>query len=152
MYEFKLEKSLDAIPAGSSQIDHIPEHPVVAYGKLRALFGEPTCETENLEEQYFFCLTGTDEKGNVVSLYAYSGASGPAIGGLQDAASAAAAEQLVNMIREAAPVDYSYTGYYLDGPSRVVMGVKEGSPYMEEEELSEQEFEEVCKKLFRFGG
>lgn len=148
MFEFKLEKSLDAIPGGSSQICHIPEHPAVAYGKLRALFGEATCETENLEEQYYYCLTGTDEQGNMVSLYAYSGASGPAIGGLQDVASAVAAEQLVNMIREATPVDYSYAGYYLDGPTKVSMGIKDGAPYMEEEELTEEEFAEVCRRLF----
>ncbi|MBQ3010226.1 MAG: hypothetical protein IJA20_05930 [Methanocorpusculum sp.] len=152
MFEFKLEKSLNAIPNGSSQICHIPEQPAVAYGKLRALFGEPTCETENLEEQYYYCLTGTDEQGNTASIYAYSGASGPAIGGLQDIASTAAAEQLVNMLRDIMPADYAYTGYYLDGPAKVQMGIKDGAPYMEEEELSEEEFAEACKRLFQFGG
>lgn len=67
-----------------------------------------------MEDQYLYSLRGQDEKGQEVFIYAYSGPSGPAIGGLNDRDSLEAAEQLIELIKNAAPADYDYTGYYTD--------------------------------------
>lgn len=148
MYEYSLEKSADVIQAGSSLICRVSEEPVVYYGKLQSLFGKPTYETEDLEDQFNYCLTAKDESGETVVIYAYSGSSGPAIGGCRDAKSMEAAKQLAEKIHNASVTDYSYTGYYLDGQLKVNMGIKDGIPYMEELKMPEEEFKEVCKKMF----
>ena len=148
VFEFILEKSVDVIPEGSSLICHVSEEPVEYYGKLQSLFGNPTYETENLEEQFNYCLTAKDETGDAVVIYAYSGSSGPAIGGCSDAKSAEAAKQLEDMIHNASVVDYEYTGYYLDGQMKVHMGIRDGVPYMDETEMTEEEWKEVCKRMF----
>lgn len=148
MYKFYLEKSADVIPAGSSLICRISEEPVVYYGKLQSLFGYPTYETEDLEDQFNYCLSAKDESGDTVVIYAYSGSSGSAIGGCRDAKSIEAAKQLADMIHNASAVDYEYAGYYLDGQMKVNMGIRGGISYMKETEMTEEEFKEVCKKMF----
>lgn len=148
MFEFNLEKSAEIIRAGSSLICHVSEDPVLYYGKLQSLFGKPTYETEDLENQFNYCFTAKDEEDNKVIIYAYCGSSGPAIGGCHDAKSIEAAKQLEEMIHNASIVDYEYTGYYMDGQMKVNTGIKDGLPYIEETEMTEEEFKEVCKKLF----
>lgn len=49
----------------------------------------------------------------------------------------------MEMIRQAAPTDYDYVGYYLDGPSRIQEGIKNGVPYHEEVELHDLSKEEM---------
>ena len=54
------------------------------------------------------------------------------------------------MIQQAAPTDYDYVGYYLDGPSRIREGIKNGVPYYEEVglgDLSQEEFEKILREV-----
>lgn len=97
--DFNLEKDINTISQGSSLICNIELHPVIVYGKLKSLFGEPTIETKNLEEQYYYCLSVQMESGKRICIYAYSGGSGPAIGGLTDVDSKMAAQKLLEMIK-----------------------------------------------------
>lgn len=106
---------------------------MLVYGKLKSLFGEPTIEMKNLEEQYYYCLSAQIESFKKIYIYVYSGGSGPAIGGLADEESKMAAQKLLEMIQDADMVDYHYEGYYLDTSSKVEMGIKDGKPYYEEE-------------------
>lgn len=121
---------------------------VLALGQLKTLFGEPLYVSENLENQFEYCISATDEAGNTFYLSAYSGPSGPSIGGCREAKEAALA--LVALIQEAAVSDYEYEGYYLDGPCKVRMGVKDGQPYEEEEvlDLSDEEMVALFQKFF----
>lgn len=139
---------------GSSKIASVMEgysgkEEAVIYGKLRALFGEPTYETKNLEEQYSYFLTAKDEAGEV-HIEVYSGASGPSVGGMDDEKSKAAAEALIKMLETAVPSDYEYEGYYLDGPSKVCCGVRNGEPFWLEEELeyNGEEFQKACRLIY----
>lgn len=141
-FEFKAE-SKDKLPMGSkicNIIDGFPEdygeQTALVYGRLRKLFGEPLYESEDLEEQYSYCISAVRD-GRTVYLEAYSGASGPAIGGEQDKDSREAADELVEFIQQAEAADYDYKGVYYDGPSEVRMGVKNGVPYSEENEIEE---------------
>lgn len=135
MYEFNLEQDVEMIPFGSSLICNVSEDHAVYYGKLQSLFGKPTYETEDFEDPFNYILTAKDEENNTVVIYAYSGSSGPAIGGCHDAKSLEAAKQLEDMIHNASVVDYEYNGYYFDGPCEVHMGIRDGIPYMEETEM-----------------
>ena len=78
---------------------------------------------------------------------AYSGATGPAICGTED--DVKAAKELVKLIRRTKPKDYDYEGYYLDGPCKEYMGVKNGRPYAREEELNltNEEFNELWERI-----
>ena len=130
---FILEKDIKTIPLGSSLICNTNLHPVIAYGKLKNLFGEPTLETKNLEEQYYYCLSALMESDKKIYVYVYNGGSGPAIGGLQDKDSKIAAQKLTEIIQNADTADYHYEGYYLDTSSKIQMGIKNGNPYFKEE-------------------
>lgn len=140
-YQFKAESSMDKLNRiDSSHICNIIDdfslkEQALIYGKLRGLFGEPLYETENTENQYSYCIIAVGEDGSEVILNAYCSSSGPAIGGRQNPASDEAAEQLVQVIQKAKPADYEYNGFYYDGPSKIHMGVKNGIPFAEEEEL-----------------
>ncbi len=124
------------------------ENQALAYGQMLTLFGEPLYTTENLENQYSYVIEATDSTGNVLYLNAYSGPSGPSVGGPDGAGDAANA--LAQYIKAAAPSDYEYEGYYMDVPCKVKMGVKDGKPYTEEEilNLSDEEFVELYNKLY----
>lgn len=124
---------------------------ILCLGQLKTLFGEPLYITEDLEDQYAYCISAADADGKKVYLHVYSGPSGPAIGGSHDADSRQAADELAELIAGAEAADYDYEGYYMDGPSAVKMGVRNGEPYTEEEEISEEEFAELCKKLGETG-
>ena len=142
-YQFKAVDDLQKISGSNIMniIDGFPpdynEQTVLIYGKLRTLFGDPLYEEEDVENQYTYVVATTTEDGREIFLHAYSGSSGPAIGGQQDEESRKAAYQLSEMIQQAAPTDYDYVGYYMDGPSRIHEGIKNGVPYYEEEELGD---------------
>lgn len=115
----------------------------LTYGRLLTLFGQPSCETNDLENQYQFELEAKDERGEVRYLYAYAGPSGPAVGGSQDELSRQAADELAELVQSAKPSDYDYIGYYLDGPCKVHMGIKDGQAFFEESELTDEEFRKI---------
>lgn len=125
---------------------------ILAFGQLKTLFGEPLYITENLENQYEYCLMATGPEGEQILLSAYGGAGGAAIGGdAQDWRARDAAEELAARIRGARASDYDYVGYYLDAPAKVWQGVKNGVPYHRAEmldHLSEEEFTELCNRLY----
>lgn len=120
------------------------------YGKIKALFGEPIFETENMEELFSYCISATPEDGSCIYLDVYCAGSGPAIGGRQDEASLKAAQELVDYIRKAEPVDYMLKCYYMDGPTVLEISIKDGKPFYKEEELvlSEEEFKELYARLY----
>lgn len=156
-YQFQMETNEEKWSAlnGTSCICHIIEgfpsdyieQTVLAYGRLRGLFGEPTYETMDFENQYAYYITATKDGGKEIFLDVYSGPSGPAIGGQHDEETAEAARQLVQIILQTEPADYDYVGYYLDGPTKVHQGVKKGVPYAQEEEIDLED--EDYKKLIR---
>ncbi len=161
-YRFTAEASRDPMPMLSSRIRNILEgfspdygrQTALVLGRLRALFGEPLYVTENLEEQYSYCVRVEGSDGGTVYLEVYRGSSGPAIGGGYGEASQKAADALAAYIQAASPADYDYEGYYLDGPSRVRMGVKNGEPYYDERplDLPEKEMEALFKRLYGLDG
>ena len=118
-------------------------------GKIKALFGQPIYKTENLENLFLYCILTASEEGEEVYLHIYCAGSGPAVGGMQDEKSRRAAKALVDHVRQAAPVDYTQKAYYLDGPTALEFGIKDGVPYYNETELklSEKEFRELYTRL-----
>lgn len=147
-YTFKKEAECRIMNGGSKLCNIYEDFSkyVLVFGQLKTLFGEPLYVTENLEEQYSYSISATDETGSIFFLDAYSGPTGPAICGLSEAREAA--EALAAYIRAAEVSDYDYEGYYLDAPCKVRMGVKNGQPYEEESELTDQEAAELFQKLF----
>lgn len=155
-YQFKTVSDQKKI-GGSNIINIIEGFPpdyieqaVLIYGKLKTLFGEPLYEEKDLENQYTYGVVTTTEDGREIFLHAYNGPSGPAIGGQQDAESREAAYQLSELIQQAAPTDYDYVGYYLDGPVRIREGIKNGVPYFEEiplDDLSEEEMDKIFREV-----
>ena len=149
-YTFKAEKSMDKLPQNRSAICGISEDPVLVYGKLKSLFGEPIYETQNLEEQYAYCICAVNEEGQECYIEVYNGSSGAAIGGSGSKESSQAAAELVEVIQAASAVDYDYTGYYMDAAVKICQGIKNGEVYQRGEELnlSEEEFAELYKRLY----
>ena len=132
--DFQKDTSLTSIPENSSNLTNLDLEPVIAYGRLRALFGEPNYETQNFEDAYSYILFVESESSEKIYLEVYEGSSGPAIGGLNNAESLQAAETLKKLIEESEEVaDYQYEGYYLDLDSKITMGIKDGVPYYNEE-------------------
>lgn len=119
------------------------------YGKIKALFGQPLYETENMENLFSYCILTTSEEGEEIYLDIYCAGSGPAVGGRQDEKSRKAAKALVDYIWQAEPIDYAHKAYYLDGPTVLAFGIKDGVPYYNETELnlSEEEFGELYARL-----
>ncbi len=161
-FEFKAQdmETMNKTAMGTSKIRNIlgPEAGAWAYqggstlclGQLKTLFGEPLYVTKNLEDQYAYCILAAGEDGKEIYLQVYSGPTGPAIGGEQDADSARAADALAELITSAKAADYDYEGYYMDGPCIVREGVRGGEPYIEEEELdaSGEEFAKICEEIY----
>lgn len=155
-YQFKAVNDQKKIGGSNitNIIDGFPsdymEQVILIYGKLKTLFGEPLYEEKDLENQYIYGVVTTTEDGREIFLHAYNGPSGPAIGGQQDAESRKAAYQLIELIQQAAPTDYDYVGYYLDGPVRIREGIKNGVPYFEEmplDDLSEEEMDKIFREV-----
>ncbi|MDE7417146.1 MAG: hypothetical protein K2N44_12765 [Lachnospiraceae bacterium] len=122
----------------------------LVYGKMKALFGQLVYETENLENLFSYCILATSEDGEEVYLGVYCAGTGPAVGGEQNEASKKAAMALVDYVWQAETVDYEQKGYYMDGPTVLEFGIKNGVPYYNESELelSEKEFSELYAKLY----
>lgn len=118
-------------------------------GKIKALFGQPIYETENLENLFFILYFNDIGRGEEVYLDIYCAGSGPAVGGMQDEKSRRAAKALVDYVWQAEPVNYAYKAYYLDGPTTLEFGIRDGAPYYNETELrlSEKEFRELYARL-----
>ena len=132
--DFKKDTSLTSIPESNGKLLNLDLESVIAYGRLRALFGEPNYETQNSEDAYSYILFVEPESSEKIYLEVYEGSSGPAIGGLNNAESLQAAETLKKLIEESEEVaDYQYEGYYLDLDSKITMGIKDGVPYYNEE-------------------
>ena len=136
--DFQKDTSLTSIPENSSNLTNLDLEPVIAYGRLRALFGEPNYETQNSEDAYSYILFVEPESSEKIYLEVYEGSSGPAIGGLNNAESLQAAETLKKLIEESEEVaDYQYEGYYQDLDLKISMGIKNGVPYYNEEPCEE---------------
>ena len=132
--DFQKDTSLTSIPESNGKLLNLDLESVIAYGRLRALFGEPNYETQNSEDAYSYILFVEPESSEKIYLEVYEGSSGPAIGGLNNAESLQAAETLKKLIEESEEVaDYQYEGYYLDLDSKITMGIKDGVPYCNEE-------------------
>ena len=118
-------------------------------GKIKALFGQPIYETENLENLFFILYFNDIGRGEEVYLDIYCAGSGPAVGGMQDEKSRRAAKALVDYVWQSEPVNYAYKAYYLDGPTTLEFGIRDGAPYYNETELnlSEKEFRELYTRL-----
>lgn len=135
--DFKKDTSLTSIPE-SSNLTNLDLEPAIAYGRMRALFGEPNYETQNFEDAYAYILSVEPESSEKIYLEVYEGSSGPAIGGLNNAECLKTAEALKKLIEESEEVaDYQYEGYYLDLDSKINMGIKDGVPYYKEESCDE---------------
>lgn len=155
-YTFKSEGNSGHMPLGSkicNIIDGFADYGnrfALVYGKIRALFGNPVFESENMENLFSYCIAATAEDGNTVYLDIYCAGSGPAVGGLSDEASQEAARELTAYILQSASVDYSCKCYYMDGPSVLEIGIKDGRPFYQEEALvlSEEQFKDLYARLY----
>ena len=136
--DFQKDTSLTSIPESNGKLLNLDLESVIAYGRLRALFGEPNYETQNSEDAYSYILFVEPESSEKFYLEVYEGSSGPAIGGLNNAESLQAAETLKKLIEESEEVaDYQYEGYYQDLDLKISMGIKNGVPYYNEEPCEE---------------
>ena len=136
--DFQKDTSLTSIPESNGKLLNLDLESDIAYGRLRALFGEPNYETQNSEDAYSYILFVEPESSEKIYLEVYEGSSGPAIGGLNNAESLQAAETLKKLIEESEEVaDYQYEGYYQDLDLKISMGIKNGVPYYNEEPCEE---------------
>ena len=71
--DFKKDTSLTSIPENSSNLTNLDLEPVIAYGRLRALFGEPNYETQNFEDAYSYILFVESESSEKIYLEVYEG-------------------------------------------------------------------------------
>lgn len=112
-------------------------------GQAITLFGQPDYFTEDYENIFSMVVEASKEGSEPLYLEIYHGPSGPAIGGNNDEAHKAAAEELAEKIRAAKPSDYDWEGVYEDIPVNIRMGVRNGVPYNESdfpEEFDEDMF------------
>lgn len=139
-YEFERNDSSDidfdefSIPIGLGG-DVLEQ--VAIFGSLLALFGEPDYLSENLENMYQYSLLAKRSDGKETILLVYSGPTGPSVSCRKKESDmkAGAAYALRELLQETPPMDYSYEGYYYDGPTTLEFGVKDGVPYFQEKEL-----------------
>lgn len=126
--------------------------PVLLYGKLQGLFGKCPYESEDLEEQYTYYISAKRQTDETLFLSVYSGPSGPSICCLPEEESLAAADELVSLMETTEPVDYCYEGIYYDGPGKVIMGIRNGETYYEEECLvpEMEQYDELMDILGQF--
>lgn len=131
----KLTKSSNICNFIEDYADYEEQFPLIC-GKIKALFGQPLYETEDLENLFSYCICATSEEMEEVYLDVYCGGTGPAVGGMSDEKSGKAAKALVDYVRQAEPINYAYKAYYFDGPTALEFGIKDGVPYYNETELS----------------
>ena len=72
---------------------------------------------------------------------------------MSDEKSRKAAKALVDYVRQAEPINYAYKAYYLDGPTALEFGIRDGTPYYNETELSlsEKEFRDLFFNMYKNG-
>lgn len=154
-YTFRAVKDMDQL-TGSGKLCNLIESFAdyenqfsLLCGKIKALFGQPVYQTENMENLFSYCILATSEEGEEVYLDIYCAGSGPAVGGMSDEKSRKAAKALVDYIWQAEPVDYAIKAYYLDGQTALAFGIKDGVPFYNETELNltEKEFRELYERL-----
>ncbi|MBE5909087.1 MAG: hypothetical protein E7278_09670 [Lachnospiraceae bacterium] len=144
-YTFRAQTSEERkLHAGGSKIceiydfftfhNELEEKTALAYGQLKTLFGEPTYSSKNFEELYQYDICAESDNGGKVYLCAYCGPTGPSIGGDASKLAEEAANALAQKIQDTPASDYEIICYYLDGPSKIIQGVKDGKAYMQEEE------------------
>lgn len=142
------ERKQASYPGGASKIRGLCPFSeaefALTYGRLRTLFGPPAYEESDMENQYRFDIEARDEQGRIRFLYAYSGPTGPAVGGGKEELDRLAADQLAELVQQADPSDYDYVGFYLDGPSKIHLGVKDGKAYFEESELTQEDLRNMA--------
>lgn len=150
----KTEYSFNALDtdyhlSGSCHIREVEIDTPLFYGKCRTLFGVPVYESENLENQFTYCIEYTSNSGKSGVLSLYSGPSGPAVGGFPSMTDEDAVDALIKLLEDAKPSDYDYSGYYLDFEIKVDMGVKDGKPYkrVTELDLSPEEMEKLFNRV-----
>ena len=151
-YTFQSVKSMEILTDSSKLYNFIEDFSdygnqfSIICGKIKALFGQPIYETKNLENLFSYCILATSEE---VYLDIYCAGSGLAVGGISDEKSRKAAKALVDYVRQAEPINYAYKAYYLDGPTALEFGIRDGAPYYNETELrlSEKEFRELYARL-----
>ena len=112
--------------------------PALAYGRMRALFGEPNDQSDILEMAYTYLLYFQPEPSRKVYLHVYEGSGGPAIGGRYDQESLQAAQALKKLLESSDAVeDYNWEGYNPDLGLKIQMGVRNVQPYFNEEPWEE---------------
>jgi len=141
MYSFSAQKDETEL-LGSSKIDNLElfseYNEVQIQGRMKALFGEALYETENYEDAYAYVIQATDSGGTKIYFIVYQGGSGCAIGAkshskqLQDAL-----KEFKQLLRDTAPVDFLYEGYYLDAYVKIKQGIQGGVPFFEETEMED---------------
>lgn len=145
-HTYKLERVTEHMfLAGSCNPIHLCEISGLAsaciYGSLRRLFGEPDYETNDSNDMYGYTLRAVREDGREAFLRVDSSgvSSLPEDADMKEGA----AFVLKQMIDETPPADYSYEGFYWDGPNKLEYGVKDGEPYYREWPLDEFETEQL---------
>ncbi len=118
-------------------------------GRLRALFGEPLFESEDLENAYEYAIKAEDEAGNELNFSVYQGPSGCAVGGYSNSTEMRKAiEELKELLQSTKPAEFLYEGYYMDAGVKVTQGFQNGKVIYEEIELDEDEMDEIYDSLY----
>lgn len=130
--DFTKETEEGVYPEGGNLV-WLDLDPALAYGRMRALFGEPNYQSDILEMAYTYVLYFQPDPSRKVYLQVYQGSGGPAIGGEYDEESFQAAKALKKLLETSdAVTDYSWEGYYPDLELKIQMGVRNGRPYLYE--------------------
>ena len=158
-YTFQSVKSMEELTDSSKLYNFIEDFSdygnqfSLIYGKIKALFGQPIYETENLENLFSYCILATSEEAEEVHLDIYCAGSGLAVGGISDEKSRKAAKALVDYVRQAEVIDYAHKAYNLDGGTVLEFGVRNSIPYYNETELrlTEKELRELFFNMYKNG-
>ena len=158
-YTFQSVKSMEILTDSSKLYNFIEDFSdygnqfSLICGKIKALFDQPIYETKNLENLFSYRILATSEEAEEVYLDIYCAGSCLAVGGISDEKSRKAAKALVDYVRQAKAIDYEYKAYNLDGPTALEFGIKDGTPYYNETELSlsEKEFKELFFNMYKNG-
>ena len=158
-YTFQSVKSMEELTDSSKLYNFIEDFSdygnqfSLIYGKIKALFGQPIYETENLENLFSYCILATSEEAEEVHLDIYCAGSGLAVGGISDEKSRKAAKALVDYVRQAEAIDYAQKAYNLDGGTVLEFGVRNSLPYYNETELrlTEKELRELFFNIYKNG-
>lgn len=149
VFEKVLSKDLENGFIGGSKIGSLcdlfdSKKEALVYGQLQKLFGQAEFVSNDYEEMYTYNIRATDENGKSVYFYAYSGPTGPSIGGnTQDEDTVKAATALIKELEATEPLDYEHECIYLDVGSKITLGVKNGVPYFNEESSDISELGDV---------